>query len=74
MGAEIENLNPNVYKKCAERKRTVADDDDNVSDPFDEREIFGESLRSVLRTANRYSRGPRKNVRIIVSATTKREK
>lgn len=41
MVAEIENLNPNVYKKCAERKRTAADEDDNVVDPFDEREIFG---------------------------------
>lgn len=38
---EIENINPNVYKKCEDRKRVAADFDDNVSDPFDEREVFG---------------------------------
>lgn len=38
---EIENINPNVYKKCEDRKRIAADLDDNVSDPFDEREVFG---------------------------------
>lgn len=38
---EIENINPNVYKKCEDRKRLAADLDDNVSDPFDEREVFG---------------------------------
>lgn len=45
MGAEIENLNPNVYKKCAERKRTASDEDENILDPFDEREIFGKYIR-----------------------------
>lgn len=43
---EIENINPNVYKKCEERKRTAADLDDNVYDPFDEREVFGMSKYS----------------------------
>lgn len=38
---EIENLNPNVYKKVAERQLSSADEDDSVVDPFDEREIFG---------------------------------
>lgn len=38
----IENENPNVYKKCAQRELTSADEDDNVVDPFDDREIFGE--------------------------------
>lgn len=40
---EIENINPNVYKKCEDRKRLAADLDENVLDPFDEREVFGES-------------------------------
>lgn len=40
---EIENINPNVYKKCEDRKRVAADLDDNVTDPFDEREVFGRS-------------------------------
>lgn len=38
---EVENLNPNVYKKCEDRKISVADEDDNVIDSFDEREVFG---------------------------------
>lgn len=38
---EVENLNPNVYKKCDDRKVSAADEDDTVTDPFDEREIFG---------------------------------
>lgn len=45
---EIENINPNVYKKCDERKRIAADLDDNVYDPFDEREVFGRSRYSIL--------------------------
>lgn len=38
---EKDNLNPNVYKKSENRKQTAADLDNNVTDPFDEREIFG---------------------------------
>lgn len=38
---ELENLNPNVYKKSDDRKSGAADWDDKVDDPFDEREIFG---------------------------------
>jgi len=37
---ELENLNPNVYKKSAERQVTTSEEDDNVVDPFDEREVF----------------------------------
>jgi len=37
---ELENLNPNVYKKSADRTVTSSETDDNVVDPFDEREIF----------------------------------
>ena len=40
---ELENLNPNVYKKSDDRKSVAADWDDNVDDPFDEREIFGKN-------------------------------
>lgn len=38
---ELENLNPNVYKKSDDRKSVAADWDDSVDDLFDEREIFG---------------------------------
>jgi len=37
---ELENLNPNVYKKSAKRQVTTSEEDDNVVDPFDEREVF----------------------------------
>lgn len=45
---ELENLNPNVYKKSDDRKSVAADWDDNVDDPFDEREVFGKKKNSVL--------------------------
>lgn len=45
---ELENLNPNVYKKSDDRKSVAADWDDNVDDPFDEREIFGKHFFSVI--------------------------
>lgn len=38
---EIENLNPSVYKKLEERTTSHLDEDDEVADPFDTREIFG---------------------------------
>lgn len=38
---EVENLNPNVYKKLDERYTVASDFDDNVADPFDKRELFG---------------------------------
>ncbi|EDV40651.1 uncharacterized protein Dana_GF10614 [Drosophila ananassae] len=40
MPTEIENINPNVYEKIKERQITANDEDENVSDPFDKREIF----------------------------------
>lgn len=46
---EIENLNPNVYKKSDDRKCVAADWDDSVDDPFDEREIFGTETNFQLR-------------------------
>lgn len=39
--SELENINPNVYKRSEERKYTENDENDDVADPFDEREIFG---------------------------------
>lgn len=38
---EIENLNPSVYKKLEERSTSGLDEDEDVADPFDTREIFG---------------------------------
>uniref|UniRef100_A0A8D8G6E4 MIP18 family protein CG7949 n=1 Tax=Culex pipiens TaxID=7175 RepID=A0A8D8G6E4_CULPI len=38
--SELENINPNVYKRSEDRKHTENDEDDDVVDPFDEREIF----------------------------------
>jgi hypothetical protein len=38
---ELENVNPNVYKKSAERGTSADDYNDEIVDPFDEREIFG---------------------------------
>lgn len=40
---ELENLNPNVYKKSDDRKSVAADLNDNIDDPFDEREVFGKN-------------------------------
>uniref|UniRef100_A0A182J0Z7 MIP18 family-like domain-containing protein n=1 Tax=Anopheles atroparvus TaxID=41427 RepID=A0A182J0Z7_ANOAO len=37
---ELENINPNVYKKCEDRKLTIDDENEDVVDPFDEREVF----------------------------------
>ncbi|CAO1362598.1 unnamed protein product [Diamesa serratosioi] len=40
MAEAIENINPNVYKKCEDRKISISDRDDTVDDPFDAREVF----------------------------------
>lgn len=39
--AELENINPNVYKKTDERRVTKNDLLEDVVDPIDEREVFG---------------------------------
>ena len=39
---ELENINPNVFKKTDERDVTRDELNENVVDPIDEREIFGE--------------------------------
>ncbi|XP_030570794.1 MIP18 family protein galla-2 [Drosophila novamexicana] len=40
MPTEIENLNPSVYSKIKERAVTANEEDENIADPFDKREIF----------------------------------
>lgn len=40
--AELENINPNVYKKTEERKVSKSELNENEADPIDEREVFGE--------------------------------
>lgn len=41
---ELENVNPNVFKRTAERALSDDDYNDDIVDPFDEREIFGKFL------------------------------
>lgn len=48
MAEAIENINPNVYKKCEDRKISVSDRDDTVDDPFDAREVFGEFFKCLF--------------------------
>jgi hypothetical protein len=42
---EIENVNPNVYKKSDEREITRSELDEDVIDPIDSREIFGKIIQ-----------------------------
>ncbi|KAJ8922141.1 hypothetical protein NQ315_004076, partial [Exocentrus adspersus] len=37
---ELENQNPNVFHKSAERPSTLSEEDDSVADEFDSREVF----------------------------------
>lgn len=37
----LENINPKLYRKCEVREVTPEEEDDNVVDPFDSREVFG---------------------------------
>jgi hypothetical protein len=39
--ALLENINPKLYRKCEEREITLEEEDNNVVDPFDSREVFG---------------------------------
>lgn len=38
---EKENINPNVFQKISEREITYEEEDDDIVDEFDAREIFG---------------------------------
>lgn len=46
MPTEIENLNPSVYSKIKERAVTANEEDENIADPFDKREIFGKQINT----------------------------
>lgn len=46
--AELENINPNVYKKSDERKITTDELNNEVADPIDEREVFGKKKSKLL--------------------------
>lgn len=37
----LENINPKLYEKIAEREITAEEEDENVVDEFDAREVFG---------------------------------
>lgn len=39
--SELENINPSVYKKTEERRVTNNELNEEVADPIDEREVFG---------------------------------
>lgn len=41
MSSDLENINPKLYRKCEEREISQFDEDDEVVDEFDAREIFG---------------------------------
>ena len=40
MGDTLENINPKLYKKIDDRQVTAEDEDEDVADEFDSREIF----------------------------------
>lgn len=40
----LENINPKLYRKTDERQLTIDDENEDVADGFDEREIFGEFM------------------------------
>ncbi|XP_011695371.1 PREDICTED: MIP18 family protein CG7949 [Wasmannia auropunctata] len=40
MGENLENINPKLYKKLDDREITVEEQDEDVADEFDAREIF----------------------------------
>jgi len=40
MAIDVENINPQRFSKQSEREITKAEENDDVEDPIDEREIF----------------------------------
>lgn len=52
MGENIENLNPKLYQKIDDRDITADDEDENVVDQFDAREIFGKKLMTQTSAKN----------------------
>lgn len=49
---EIENVNPQRFSKQNKREITSDENDENVEDPIDEREIFGEIIFSFCSNYN----------------------
>lgn len=49
--SSLENQNPVLYQKCIERILTAEDENDEIIDLFDAREIFG-SLVKILYKIN----------------------
>ncbi|CAM4526910.1 unnamed protein product [Leuciscus chuanchicus] len=45
-GTRLENANPLIFQRSGERLLTVTDEDDDVADPIDDREIF-DLIRSI---------------------------
>ena len=37
----LENINPTIYQKSTEREITADEEDDNIVDEIDSREVFG---------------------------------
>lgn len=48
MNENLENINPKLYKKLNDREITVEEQDEDVADGFDAREIFGKYNFKVL--------------------------
>lgn len=40
-GTRLENANPLIFQRSGERLLTATDEDEDVADPIDDREIFG---------------------------------
>ncbi|XP_016119964.1 mitotic spindle-associated MMXD complex subunit MIP18-like [Sinocyclocheilus grahami] len=45
-GTRLENANPLIFQRSGERLLTAADEDEDVADPIDDREIF-DLIRSI---------------------------
>lgn len=48
MAVQLENVNPKVYKKVDERHISNLEEDEELVDDFDSREIFGKLTRIVV--------------------------
>ncbi|XP_077585785.1 cytosolic iron-sulfur assembly component 2B [Stigmatopora nigra] len=46
VGTHLENANPVIFQRSDERRQTASDEDEDVHDPIDDREIF-DLIRSI---------------------------
>ncbi|XP_041645633.1 cytosolic iron-sulfur assembly component 2B [Cheilinus undulatus] len=46
VGAQLENANPVIFQRTGERLQTATDEDEDIHDPIDDREIF-DMIRSI---------------------------